>query len=292
MILVVGSGFLGSYVLKSFSELTDETLVGTFHTQRSQPNIQRVEWIKLNVADPADIARLADKLKGEKLTVFYFAAVHNIDFIYNHPDEARQINVTALQNFLDSSNNIDKLFFASTDCVYGENINGELLTESSELNPVNIYGIQKHEAEMIVTSHGFTCVRLPFMLGPSLTNKPHFYDTILKSLSEGKSVEMIDGMVRSVLGYRQTARLLYELSLLPREELPPVINIAGDEHLTKYEIGLRLASKIGARQSLIKKISEEEGRKFFKDARASSSAMDNTLLKKLLNKDKIIWEER
>ena len=292
MILVVGSGFLGSYVLKTFSELTDEKLAGTFHTQRTQPNIQRVEWIKLDVADSDDIARLADKLKGEKLTVFYFAAVHNIDYIYTHPDEARQINVTALQNFLDSVKNIDKLFFASTDCVYGENINGELLTESSELNPVNIYGIQKHEAEMIVTSHGFTCVRLPFMLGPSLTNKPHFYDTIIKSLSEGKSVEMIDGMVRSVLGYSQTAKLLYELSLLPKEKLPSVINIAGDEHLTKYEIGLKLAAKIGARQSLVKKISEEEGRKFFRDARASSAAMDNTLLKQLLKKEKIIWEER
>jgi hypothetical protein len=55
-------------------------------------------------------------------------------------------------------------------------------------------------------------------------------------------------------------------------------------------MGCILAESLGASKALIKKISEDEGKKFFKDKRASFGAMDNALLKSLLNKEKITWE--
>ncbi len=291
MILVVGSGFLGSYVLKEFAARTGEKIIGTVRDIKNHPGIGGVTFVQCDVTNAEDVRKLAALCgQDEKLTVFYFAAMHNIDYIFEHPEEAKKINITALGRFFDIMPKPDKLFFASTDCVYGENPKGELLTEKSPLNPVNIYGIQKHEAELIVNGHGYTCVRLPYMLGPSLNSKPHFYDVIRQKLAEKQSVEMIDGMIRSVLSYRQCASLLYELSLLPKEKLPPVINICGDDQLSKYQIGVELARCFGADKTLIKKISEEEGRKFFRDRRASSSAMDNTLLKSLTGKEKIIWE--
>ncbi|MBQ7595031.1 MAG: NAD(P)-dependent oxidoreductase [Clostridia bacterium] len=291
MILVVGSGFLGSYVLQVFAARTNEKIIGTVRDIGNHPQIDGVDFIECDVTKSDDLNRLAS-LCGheEKLTVFYFAAVHNIDFIFDHPQEAKDVNITALNSFFDVMPHIDKLFFSSTDCVYGENPKGELLSESSPLYPVNKYGIQKREAELIVIDHGCTCARLPFMIGPSLTSKPHFYDVIRQKLAKAEPVEMIDGMVRSVLSYRQCAELLYEVSLLQKESIPPVINICGDEQLTKYETGVRLAREFGADESLIIKISEEEGKKFFRDKRASSTAMDNKLLKSLTGKEKITWE--
>lgn len=194
----------------------------------------------------------------------------------------------ALQNFLNGSDNIEKLFFSSTDCVYGECAYGEKKSETSPLNPVNTYGVQKIEAEKEIIKNGFTVTRLPFMIGKSLLSKPHFYDRIKEKLSRGESVEMIDGLSRSVLSYKKTAEILYALSR--KDGVPQVINVCGDDSYTKYEMGLKLAAHFGADSSLIEKISEEEGRKFFVDRRASSGVMDNTLLKNILEAKEIKWE--
>ena len=128
------------------------------------------------------------------------------------------------------------------------------------------------------------------MLGRTLTSKPHFYDNICSFLSKGEEVEMIDGMTRSVLSYGQAAELICSLSDLTAP-LPQIINICSDSQLGKYEIGCVLAKKLGADPAQIKKLSEAQGEKFFKDKRASCTVMDNSLLKSLLGIQKIQWEE-
>lgn len=290
MILVVGSGFLGSYVLKRFSQCTDEKILGTYRNEANIPAVAGVDFIKCDVTDKNDLLNLSEKCRGEQLTVFYFSACHNIDYLYQHPEEAEKINITALENFFGVMPQIDKLFFASTDCVYGED-GGKRLSESSPLRPVNVYGEQKKRAENIVISRGFTAVRLPFMLGPSLSAKKHFYDNIINKLSAGEESEMIDGLYRSVLSYEETADALYRLSLLPKEKLPPAVNVCGDRLYSKYETGLAVALKNGLDPSPVKKISEKEGEKFFRDKRASSSDMDNSLLKSLLGIEKLEWQD-
>lgn len=280
MILVMGCGFLGSYIVKNVLENTNETVVATVRDLNSIPYLDNVWFEKCDVTNIDDITKLYEKTKEEYLTVFYFAACHNVDYVYENPDEARKINCDALKNFLNIMKNIKKLFFASTDCVYGENGDVLLLSENSQLNPVNEYGRQKIEAEKIVLSKGFTVTRLPFMIGPSLSGKPHFYDRICNQLKNGEKVEMIDGMKRSVLSYDEVAKFLIALS--QKDKLPQIINVCGDEGLSKYEIGCRIAREIGVDVSFVEKLSEEQGSKFFKDKRASVSVMDNSLLKTLI----------
>lgn len=126
------------------------------------------------------------------------------------------------------------------------------------------------------------------MLGASKTEKQNFYDIIRTKLLSGETIEMIDGMRRSVLSYKTAASLLFALS--EPDSVPQILNVCGDDSYTKYEMGVKLAELFRADQSLVRKISEEEGRKFFRDRRASDAAMDNTLLKNLLNLDEIKWE--
>ena len=138
MILVVGSGFLGSRVLKTFAGRTDETIIGTVRDTGNCPDIDGVKFTRCDVTVTAELEALASLCaQAERVTVFYFAAVHNIDYIFDHPRQAREVNIDSLRNFLSVMPRIDKLFFASTDCVYGENPKGELLSENSPLDPVN-----------------------------------------------------------------------------------------------------------------------------------------------------------
>lgn len=291
MILVVGCGFLGSYLARHISALTDEPILATVRNPQKAIPLKNVEYIAYDLTDADDIEKLIQRTKNEKLTVFYFAACHNIDLVYQNPQKAKEINIAALNNFLNAFDNIEKFFFASTDCVYGENQNGKLLSESSDIRPVNEYGIQKAEAEKIVISNGFTCLRLPFMLGPSLfQDQQHFFDRIKNSLLNEQTVEMIDGLYRNVLSYAQASELIFRLSEYDRK-LPAVINVCSDIGLSKYELGCKLAKHFGVSEELIIKISEKDGEKFFKDKRASSSVMDNSLLKSLLGISQIKWEE-
>lgn len=290
MILIVGCGFLGSYLARCASSKTDEPILATIRDTSNIIPVKNIEYVKCDVTEKSDLTSLAERCGNEPLTVFYFAACHNIDYVFANPEAARKINVEALKSFFEIMPNIKKFFFASTDCVYGEGNGNVKFTEASLLSPVNEYGRQKAEAESIVISEGFTVLRLPFMLGQSLAMKLHFYDNINSKLSRREAVEMIDGMKRSVLSYKQTAELIYSLSSLS-DGTPQIINVCSDTELSKYEIGCILARKLNASVDLIKSISEEEGKKFFKDKRASCTAMDNSLIKELLGIEKIVWEE-
>lgn len=126
------------------------------------------------------------------------------------------------------------------------------------------------------------------MLGASKSEKQNFYDIIRTNLLSGETTEMIDGMRRSVLSYKTVASLLFSLS--EHDGVPQTLNVCGDRSYTKYEMGLKLADHFGADRSFVRKISEEEGKKFFRDLRASDSVMDNTLLKNILSLDEIKWE--
>lgn len=291
MILIVGCGFLGSHLLNCISSKTNEPTIATVRNLNDIPPVNGITYVKCDVTDTSDLINLAGMCKAEPLTVFYFAACHNVDFVYENPDKAKKINIEALENFISIIPNIKKLFFASTDCVYGEGKNlSKKFDELSNLSPINEYGRQKIEAEKIVLSHGFTVLRLPFMLGPSLTSKPHFYDNIRTKLLKMEPIEMIDGMKRSVLSYNQVAHLIYLLSILP-DTTPQIINISSDTELSKYNIGCVIAKNLGVSAYLVRSISEDEGSKFFKDARASCTAMDNSLVKSLLGLKKIVWDE-
>lgn len=290
MILIVGCGFLGTYLAKHISSSTNEKILATARSTAKVVPLKGVEYIECDITNRNDLLALKKAVGDEPLTVFWFAACHNIDYIFENREEAYRVNITALDAFLTELTNIEKFFFASTDCVYGENSSdGEKFTEGSALSPVNEYGRQKILAERLVLENGFTVLRYPFMLGKSLTDKKHFYDNICFNLENGLETEMIDGMYRNVLSYRQAAELTYELS--QKNNLPEIINVCADRVLSKYEVGVVLAKNLGASASLIRKISFAEGQKFFKDKRADCAAMDNSLLKKLTGREKIIWEE-
>ncbi len=290
MILIVGCGYLGSYLVKEITEKTNEPVVATVRDFRKSVPGSSAEYVYCDVTDSGSVEKLRELCSGQELTVFYLASAHNVDYVFENPEQARKINVDALESFIGAFPNISKLFYASTDCVYGEG-KGRCckFSETSPLNPVNEYGRQKTEAEKIVIEKGYTVLRFPFMLGPSLCSLPHFYDRICSWLVNGEKQQLIDGMHRSVISFSKAAELMYRLSRC--ENLPQIINVCGDDALTKYDVGCALARKIGVSEKSVEKISETDGEAFFKDKRASFVSMDNTLLKSLLGLTKIKWEE-
>ena len=292
MIVVVGCGHLGSYLIKKAAASVNEPIIATVRDMKNAFPIVGVEWIKCDVCVQSDLDALTKKYGNEPKTVFYFAAAHKIDEVYQHPQEAKKVNLYALTAFLETVPNINNLFFSSTDCVYGENNeNTPVFDEQSVPEPLNEYGKQKLSAEQIVLSHGYHVVRLPLLFGASLQPERFtFYDVLCEKLLAGQSVEMIDGLRRSLLSFQNAADILFRLSRFEKDCLPSVLNVCSDDSYTKYEIGCMLAEKLGVSKELVCKIPETESRRFFKDRRASCTVMDNTLLKQILGLKSIQWE--
>ena len=155
------------------------------------------------------------------------------------------------------------------------------------MNPVNIYGRNKAAAEAITIYSGRNVVRYPFLIAKSLSpNKKHFFDKIVDKLSNGEKVEMFEDSLRSSLDFDTAAELLIELCE-KKEAVPNIVNICGDDDLSKYDVGLMIAEKYGFDKKLVVPISIESENSFFKTPRANSTLMDNSLLKSILNLESI-----
>lgn len=287
-IVIGGNGFLGSYVIKNLVSNTDGRIIATYHGKKENLFPDRVEWVRFDVTDVNDLQNLVS-LTGNiaECSIFYFSACHNLDLVKRETDFAKNINITALKRFLEVFKTAKNFYFSSTDCVYGENTDEiPCFKESDITSPVSEYGRQKLEAERLVTEYGFNVVRLPFMIGPSiLENKKHFYDNIVEKSSQGEKFTLADGLWRSALDYNSVADILVKLS--KKENVPQILNLCGDESLSKYDVGLMIAKKHSLPLGNIVRTPEEEIMKLFYETRTSSTAMDNSLLKSVLGVDEI-----
>ena len=285
MFLIIGCGFLGQYVLKELLSKTEEPVICTYH--RAMPRLtfetgERVRFQKCDVTCPSDLTELRLLCGNAPLKVFYLAAYHNIDAVYRNPEAAHKVNVEGLSAFLEAFDEIESLFFASSDCVYGESQAGQpAFRETDACLPINAYGRQKLQAESFVLAKGFYVLRFSLLYGPSLCERKTFYDLTLQALQKGESVEMIDGLARNAIPYQKAAEYCVKLALW-KVPLPAVINVSGDCLMTKFELGAFIAKENGIDMNIIQRITMEEGKKFFLDKRASVIALDNFILNSIL----------
>ncbi len=292
MYVVIGAnGYLGSYVIRAILGLTRESILATARDLSRVTPLERVSWTACDVQSPESVAALLDRLRDEPgVRIVYLAAYHHPDLVERNRELAWDINVTALSGFLNRAGFAEKIYYASTDSVYGESRDRYHFKETDPLNPVNFYGHNKCAAEALMIHQGRNVVRFPFLISPSLIYKPHFYDEIAESIKAGKPFEMFADSYRSSLSFENAGKLL--VRLMESGNTHPVVNVCGDRDLSKYDVGLMIADREGASRELIVPVSIRRPRENFETRRAASTLMDNTLLKKTLGLSEIdIFEE-
>ena len=290
MYVVIGAnGYLGSYIMKNVIEKTSENIIATARTLNNVILHERISWYMCDVQKDNEVDELIDVIKAikEPIKLVYLAAFHHPDKVQEKQAVAWDINVSSLSKFVNKIADIVKCaFYASTDSVYGESYNGYHFNELDELRPVNFYGHNKCAAEAIMIHRGFNVVRFPFLISPSLVYKPHFYDIIVSTLKMGNKVEMYADSYRSSLSFNNAGWILVEL--MERDNVPQVLNVCGDEDLSKYDVGIMIAKKENLRSELVIPVSVEKSeQENFKTKRANSTLMDNKKLKSFLGLRKI-----
>lgn len=285
MYLIIGAnGFLGNYFIKNILKETDKKVLAVDLVIPDTEFNPRVTWRKLDVSNIEEITRLNDDLKtGEPLKIIYLAAYHHPDKVMQNPRLAWRINIIALANFLNLMENVLCLYYPSTEVVYGQGVDGHRFNENDRLNPSNRYGEHKTIAERMVNVYGYNVVRFPVLMGPSMIHgKKHFFDEIVETVRNGGTMEMFEDQKRSMIDFDTASLITLRLAEMPEARQYPIVNISGDEDLSKYELGLRIAHKYGLDESKIIPISMDKDTKIFTAKRSKETLLDNTLVKRIL----------
>lgn len=284
MVLIVGaSGFLGSYLIRELINRGENHIIAASRSGTAFIRDERVQPLVFDATQPAQIEALAKRVSEfGRITVYYLAAMHQPDAVEKDPLRAQQVNVDALASFMSGIENIAGLYYTSSDTVYGEGSEKSRFRESDALCPINEYGRSKARAEQCVSANHFTSLRLPLLIGPSLVpGRSNFYDVVVRTLREGGSMVMFTDFIRSALDYATAARLMVSVDLCGKD-VPGVLNISGDKALSKYDIGLMIAEKIGVDTNRIIP-GESAGQNVFEARRARAIVLDNSRLKSLLD---------
>ena len=283
MYLIIGAnGFLGSYLIKNILEKTNDKILAT--DLSICENNSRLTWEKCDITNINDLQKIKNITQNEEnLKVIFLAAYHKPDLVLQNPKIAWNVNVVALANFLYIMNNIKIMYYPSTEVVYGQGIDGYKFKEDDKLNPANKYGELKTIAERMVNVAGFNVVRFPVLMGPSLApNKKHFFDEIIEKLQNGEKIEMFKDQFRSMIDFDTASKVVIDLIETPEAQQYKIVNIAGDEKLSKYELAIRIADKYNLNKNNIIGISMDTDNKIFTAKRAKETILDNSLVKKIL----------
>ena len=154
-------------------------------------------------------------------------------------DYARHINVEGTQNVCQAANKagVKRLIFASSYSNYGESQKGELVTETSPLQPKSIYAETKIEAERYLLCQDFTditaptCLRLATVFGLSprtrfdLIVNQFVLDAISKGVTEIYQVDF----KRSFVHVRDVARAIVTIMDAPIEMVQNQVFNVGSE---------------------------------------------------------------
>ncbi len=282
MYCVAGAdGFFGAYLIRALMK-QGETAVALNHNAPVFPDGERLVNLPFELTDPDSVSRACERLRQYRnIRIVYLIAEHAPDKVKADPARAERINRELYAAFLEALSDCDvtKLFYSSSDTVYGESRDGKVFTEEDAPAPINAYGAQKAEAERITLAQGFSVARFPYLFAPSLTRKRHFFDEITDRLKAGEPVEMFTDYIRSSLPYPTAADYLIRLINADTDET--VFNICADEPTSKYDLGRFAAETCGADPALvIPALGSESG--VFTETRAKAIVMSNERLKRTL----------
>jgi UDP-glucose 4-epimerase len=148
-----GAGYIGSHTVRRLHESGEKVVVlDNLSTGHLQSLPDEVPFVVADLRSRKRTIEILSELRPE--AVFHLAASCSVSESVYDPEKYRVQNVVATQNLLDAMAlaGTRQIVFSSTAAVYGEP-EGEILSESARLNPVNPYGQSKLACEELLAEH-------------------------------------------------------------------------------------------------------------------------------------------
>lgn len=174
----------------------------------------------------------------------------SVDQCQRQPELARQVNVDLAANVAEAAREANvRLIHISTDHLFAGD--RPFSSEDYPEQPVNVYGKTKLEAErrVLAINPSALVVRTNFF-GWGSAIRRSFSDWIIDALRGGREITLFEDAFFTPILIERLAEVAMELSAIG---MTGVVNIVGDERVSKLEFGTRLARRLGLDDALIRR---------------------------------------
>ncbi|MBX7166641.1 MAG: SDR family oxidoreductase [Pirellulales bacterium] len=243
VLLTGASGQLGAYLLRA---LTRRGVATVAWSGRGTGTLFQTPLCSIDLADQAAVRAAFDDAAPD--VVIHTAAMSAIADVLADPDRAHAVNTagTCLLAELAAARRA-RLVYISTDLVFdGEE---SPCRETTPPRPLSIYGRTKLLAEPVVLDDAQGLViRVSLLFGPTLIDRPTFFDHQVAALREGRTLRLFDDEWRTPLDLDSAAAGILAAA---QSDVRGILLLGGRERLSRLEMGQQIADACGASRALL-----------------------------------------
>lgn len=237
-----GSGLLGS---KFTSLNSDYEIITTYNTNPKD------NAVKLDITDENDVLSKIESLSPD--LVVHAAALTNVDYCEEHPEEADKINGQGTLNLVKACKKVGaKLIYVSTDFVF-DGKKG-MYQENEKTNPLSYYGLSKLKGEEFIQNSDvdYAIARVSVLYGWH-TNF-NFVTWVINELKEDNQINIVTDEYNSPTFADNAAEAILNIYSRGKEG---VYHIAGDERINRFDFAKNIARVFELDETLINPILSE-----------------------------------
>lgn len=222
-VLITGAaGLIGGY------------LVRTAARWAPQWEVHGLTRAEADLTDPALVKELWRHHHPQ--LVVHGAALSRTGACEQNPALARRINVEATRYLADLARDIPFVFLSSDQVFDGSKA---WYVETDGVNPLNVYGHTKAEAEQVVLQNpAHAVIRIALTAGASTTRDRSFVEDMVRAVAKGQRLTLFTDEFRCPIPAGTLARALWEFVECRQTGL---YHLAGSDRLSRWEIGELLA---------------------------------------------------
>jgi dTDP-4-dehydrorhamnose reductase len=209
-----------------------------------------INTVHLDLEDEAMLLELVRSFRPN--FIFHTAGLTNVDRCELDPLLAYRLNVQVTDNVAKAARETGaRLLHISTDHLFSGD--RAFCDETTEPNPINTYARTKLEAEQVVQRccPDALIFRTNF-IGWGSSVRTSFTDWILTSLDRGTALNMFTDVFITPILINDLLDCIVELLQI---DVNGLVNIAGSERVSKYDVGVRTARYLGYSTERIRPIS-------------------------------------
>ena len=234
--LVIGSrGFLGHYAARAAA--AEFEVFGANRTSRGKPG-----ELMVDVTDETSVRAGFDAVRPH--VVLLLAAISDIDHCEQFPEEAEAVNLRGSEFVAGNCARTQaRLLFTSTGAVFDGRKHG--YREEDPVSPVSVYGQTKAMAEKAIAMllPSALVVRIALAIGFAGGKEANgVLDNLRKRLASGQNVAFPIFEQRNPID--AVTLSLFMLDLL-NADARGVFHIGSQDSVTRYDLALKLASRMG-----------------------------------------------
>lgn len=236
VLLTGASGQLGAYLLRHLAQQDCDVVAWS---GRGRGELFGAPLRPVELADVAQIRTAFQEARPD--VVLHTAAMSAIADCFAKPDDAHAVNAVATCKLAELAERSGaRLAYISTDLVF----DGETspCREETAPKPLSVYGRSKRAGEPVVIDAGGLVVRVSLLYGPSLIDRPTFFDQQLQAMRSGQPVRLFEDEWRTPLDLPTAAAGIWKAA---QADVTGLLHLGGPERMSRLEMGQRFAALAG-----------------------------------------------